>query len=242
VTNPARRSSPPRRPHHKRRQRLSASLALFAWALLMGTPLACSSSAEDAFILRVESVPRNDQLAMDHWTYSLQTPVAARLEISFVDVRRAEEGVRVTLDVEANEPVAMDCFLPCAPKGWTERPRFAYDLKLTQGERSARASDLLPADMLPEVLVSRVPGPSSLPNGELTIPLDTPFVLAYWIMPSEPPRGDGGYGPWQIGPAGEPGGLFEVPETIDYDTVQPVADYPGALLQLRLRLTPSADE
>lgn len=245
MLNATRRSSPARRLCVGRRQLLFASLVLLVGAQLFGLPIACSPSADGVMTLRVEALPESPAQTMGHWTYTLETAAAGRIEIAFVDVRRPDEGVGVTLDVEAGTPVDMDFFLPNVLEPWTERSRMAYDLRLSQGDRSARATELLPRDMLPEVLVSSAPGPISLndsgPEG-LTFALGSPIVLVSLIYPAEEPKEGDGYGLWQVGLAGEPGGPFDVPETLYHGTDQLVAEYPGAILQLRLRLTPAADE
>lgn len=229
--------------HRHRAAPRARPIPRLAAVLLVVVVAACSrreAGNDGDVVLHVESIPAG-AAPLGRWAYTLHPPVAGRLEVALVDVRRPDEGVELVLDVEPDAPVEMAFFLPDRLEPWTQRPTLHCNWTLTQGTNTARLEGPLPAEMLPEAVASTVPGPTTAlggrpPAGDVSFAPGAPVVLAGWMYLVEPITG---YDLWPVGVVGAPGDPF--PGLTGRGDMSPdPAVVDGAFLELRLRFTPDA--
>ena len=215
---------------------------LAAACLLLG---ACGTAVDEEFTIRLEQSGHDTDGTNGRWSYTLETSRAGTLEVSLVDVRRPDDGPAVSLDLVAGEPAALVFDVPSKPRPWSspdERPHLDYSLAVGQGERQAVDEGELPEALLPDTFLGGT-GPKTLestggPGGDIVCPFGAPLVLVSWNLVAEAPDEPVAYGTIETGIVGAAGADFTVPETVVHGEPVPVADYGGALWQLRLRLTP----
>lgn len=216
-------------------------------ALLFGGLLvlsACSSEPTPEVRLALVENPMGTGEVSGRWLYSLEVTRPALARLAFVDLRHPDDGIELELAVEPGAPAELSVRLPNSPGGWdsaAERPVLDYELHLRQGGQQAATDGQLPPSWLPERSLG-APGPvtrsRTLADGSIDSALDVPLVLVAWAYAASVPATGEGIGFLSPGDPAGPGEPFHVPETILHGRPMPLAEYEGALWQLRLRVEP----